>query len=70
MNLRPEKSEIAGIDMSVLICTPVCCHQDDQDDEADKARLKEVTRRLYTQMREMELRHQEEREQLQVCLTG
>lgn len=31
-------------------------------------KLREATKRLYAQLKEMEKRHQEEREKLQVCL--
>lgn len=41
-----------------------------QDNQEDSVRLREATKRLYVQLKEMEKRHQEERERLQVCLMG
>lgn len=41
-----------------------------KDNQEESARLREVTKHLYAQLKEMEKRHQEERERLQVCLTG
>lgn len=40
------------------------------DNQEDSVKLREVTKRLYAQLKEMEKRHQEERERLQVCLAG
>lgn len=41
-----------------------------EDNQDDCARLREATRRLYAQLTEMEKRHREEMETLQVCLMG
>lgn len=38
----------------------------DQDDDKNCIALKEVTKRMYTRLQEMEKRHQEEKERLQV----
>lgn len=39
------------------------------DKQEESVRLREATKRLYAQLKDMEKRHQEEREKLQVCLT-
>lgn len=37
-------------------------------DEQERERMREVSKRLYTQLQEAEQRHQEEKEKLQVSL--
>lgn len=38
------------------------------DDEAERANLREVSKRLYAQLQEAEKKHQEEKERLQVTV--
>ena len=39
------------------------------DDEAERMKMREVSKRLYAQLQEAEKKHQEERERLQVTHT-
>lgn len=45
----------------------VCLHAQVEDNQEESVRLREASKRLYAQLKEMEKRHQEEREKLQVC---
>lgn len=49
--------------MSLSVCLP----SQVGDNQEESVRLREATKRLYAQLKEMEKRHQEEREKLQVC---
>ncbi|XP_061597775.1 tuftelin 1b isoform X2 [Cololabis saira] len=71
-NINNNKSPANGIKVNVPSSHPAVAnddavltetHVDDNEDES--ATLREATRRLYAQMKEMEKRHQEERERLQ-----
>lgn len=44
----------------------VCVSQEEDDEEDECVRLREVTRRLYAQLQKAERRHQEERDKMQV----
>lgn len=55
-------------DFSVTVCshnTSLFLHQG-AEEEAERAKLREVSKRLYAQLQEAEKNHQEERERLQV----
>lgn len=41
----------------------------EMDDEAERTKLREVSKRLYAQLQEVEKKHQEEKERLQVRCT-
>lgn len=47
----------------------VCLQSQVTDNQEESVKLREATKRLYAQLKEMEKQHQEEREKLQVCLT-
>lgn len=50
------------------MCVCVCVHSQVGDNQEESARLREVTKRLYAQLKEMEKQHQEEIDILQVCI--
>lgn len=43
---------------------PFLCQEDDE--EAERTKLREVSKRLYAQLQEVEAKHQEEKDRLQV----
>lgn len=51
-----------------FLCVCVCVHSQVGDNQEESARLREVTKRLYAQLKEMEKQHQEEIDILQVCI--
>lgn len=40
------------------------------DEEAERSKLREVSKRLYAQLQEAEKKHQEEKEKLEVTASG
>ena len=40
------------------------------EDEQERVRMREVSKRLYAQLQDAEKKHQEDREKLQVCLSS